>query len=79
MQYAKLPLETVVCMVKGLGHGCSVEAAPDVCEVDACTVARLLERAGPQAEDFHRLQLEGRPSTSIQVQFSRPNAQGRCG
>ena len=48
MQYAKLPLETVVCMVKGLGHGCSVEAAADVCEVDACTVARLLERAGPQ-------------------------------
>lgn len=64
MQYTKLPLETVVRMVKCLGHGCSVEAAADICEVDARTVARLLERAGPRAEDFHRLQLEGRPSTS---------------
>ena len=26
MQYTKLPLETVVRMVKCLGHGCSVEA-----------------------------------------------------
>jgi hypothetical protein len=58
MQYTKLPVETVVRIVKCLGHGCSVEAAADICEVDSRTVERLLEKAGRRAEDFHRLQLE---------------------
>lgn len=59
MQYTKLPEETVVRIIKCLGHGCSVEAAADICEVDPRTVQRLLERAGKRAEDFHRLQVEG--------------------
>lgn len=58
MQYAKLPAETVVRIVKCLGHGCSLEAAADICDVDPRTVARLLERAGKRAEDFHRLQMD---------------------
>lgn len=58
MQYTKLPEETVVRIVKCLGHGCSVEATADICEVDPRTVSRLLEKAGRRAEDFHRLQLE---------------------
>jgi LacI family transcriptional regulator len=58
MEYTKLPAPTVVRVIKCLAHGCSVEATADICEVDARTVERLLERAGPRAEDFHRLQLE---------------------
>ena len=58
MQYTKLPQEDVVRIVKCLGHGCSVEATADICEVDARTVQRLLEKAGKRATDFHRLQLE---------------------
>lgn len=58
MQYTKLPQAAVVRIVKCLGHGCSVEATADICEVDARTVQRILERAGQRAEDFHRLQLE---------------------
>ena len=58
MQYTKLPAADVVRIVKCLGHGCSVEATADICEVDPRTVQRLLERAGPRAADFHRLQLE---------------------
>ena len=58
MAYTKLPAETVVRIIKCLGHGCSVEATADICEVDARTVERLLERAGTRAEDFHRRQLE---------------------
>jgi hypothetical protein len=45
-------------MVKCLGHGCSIEATADICDVDPRTVQRLLEKAGKRAEDFHRLQLE---------------------
>lgn len=56
MQYTKLPPEDVVRISKCLGHGCSVEATADICEVDPRTVQRLLERAGPRAADFHRLQ-----------------------
>jgi hypothetical protein len=41
-----------------LGHGCSIEATADICEVDTRTVQRLLEQAGKRAEDFHNLQLE---------------------
>jgi transposase-like protein len=58
MQDTKLPEATVVRIIKCLGHGCSVEATADICEVDTRTVQRLLERAGKRANDFHRLQLE---------------------
>jgi len=58
MQYTKLPQAAVVRIVKCLGHGCSVEAAADICEVDTRTVQRLLEKAGKRAADFHNLQLE---------------------
>jgi len=58
MQDTKLPEAAVVRIVKCLAHGCSVEATADICEVDPRTVGRLLERAGPRAADFHRLQLE---------------------
>lgn len=58
MQDTKLGHEDVVRIVKCLGHGCSVEAAADICEVDARTVQRLLEKAGKRASDFHSLQLE---------------------
>jgi transposase-like protein len=58
MQCTKLPQEDVVRIVKCLGHGCSVEAAADICEVDTRTVRRLLEKAGKHAADFHNLQLE---------------------
>ena len=58
MQYTKLPQEDVVRIVKCLGHGCSVEAAADICEVDTRTVQRFLEKSGKRAADFHNLQLE---------------------
>jgi transposase-like protein len=58
MQDTKLPEADVVRIIKCLGHGCSVEATSDICEVDTRTVQRLLERAGKRAADFHRLQLE---------------------
>jgi transposase-like protein len=58
LRYGKLPEPTVVRLVKCLVHGCSVEAAADICEVTPRTVQRLLEKAGRRAEDFHRLQLE---------------------
>ena len=57
-EHSKVPLETVVRIVKCLGHGCSVEATADICEVDPRTVERYLAVAGPRAEDFHQLQLE---------------------
>jgi transposase-like protein len=58
LQYTKLPLDTVVRIVKCMGHGCSIEATADICEVDPRSVARLLERAGTRADNFHRQQLE---------------------
>jgi transposase-like protein len=58
MEYTKLPEPTVVRIIKCLGHGCSVEAAADICEVDPRSVERMLERAGLRAGDFHNLQLE---------------------
>jgi transposase-like protein len=58
LQYTKLPEETVVRIVKCLGHGCSLAAAADICEVDPRTIARLLERGGRRAADFHDLQGE---------------------
>lgn len=58
MQDTKLPQADIVRIVKCLGHGCSVEATADICEVDARTVQRLLEKAGKRASDFHNLQME---------------------
>jgi transposase-like protein len=58
MAYTKLPQDTVVRIIKCLGHGCSLEATADICEVDPRTVERMLEKAGRRAEDFHRLQLQ---------------------
>ena len=58
MQDTKLSQADVVRIVKCLGHGCSVEAASDICEVDTRTVQRFLEKAGKRAADFHDLQLE---------------------
>ena len=58
MQDTKLAQADIVRIIKCLGHGCSVEAAADICEVDTRTVQRLLEKAGKRANDFHRLQIE---------------------
>ena len=58
MQDTKLKHDDVVRIVKCLGHGCSVEATADICEVDTRTVQRLLEKAGKRAADFHNLQLD---------------------
>lgn len=58
LQYTKLPEPTVVRIIKCLGHGCSEEAAADICEVDVRSVHRMLERAGRRAEDFHNQQLQ---------------------
>ncbi len=58
MQDTKLSQDDVVRIIKCLGHGCSVEATADICEVDARSVQRLLEKAGKRAADFHNLQLE---------------------
>jgi transposase-like protein len=58
LEYAKLPEETIVRIVKCLVHGCSIEATADICEVTRRTVESLLEKAGRRAEDFHRLHLE---------------------
>jgi transposase-like protein len=66
---AKLPEETVVRIIKCLGHGCSIEATADICEVDPRSVERLLEKAGKRAEDFHRLQLERLENSPQAVQL----------
>jgi transposase-like protein len=69
MQYTKLPQADVVRIVKCLGHGCSVEATADICEVDTRTVQRFLEKAGKRADDFHNLQLENldKPLEAVQM------------
>jgi len=69
MQDTKLSQLDVVRIIKCLGHGCSVEATADICEVDTRTVQRLLEKAGKRASDFHRLQLENlnEPSEAVQM------------
>jgi transposase-like protein len=69
LRYTKLPEETVVRIVKCLGHGCSVEATADICDVDPRTVDRILEQAGHRADDFHRLQLERLPASPEAVQL----------
>jgi transposase-like protein len=58
MEYSKLPQPTVVRIVKCFGYGLPVEATADICEVDARTVQRLLEKGGQRAQDFQQLQLE---------------------
>lgn len=58
MEDAKLPEDVVVRIVKCLGHGCSIEATADICEVDPRTVMRYAEAGGRRAEDFQQLQLE---------------------
>ena len=69
MAGTKLPEEVVVRIIKCLGHGCSVEATADICEVDTRTVQRFLEKAGKRAADFHRLQLENleEPLEAVQM------------
>ena len=71
MQYTKLPEADVVRIVKCLGHGCSIEATADICEVDTRTVQRFLEEAGKRAEDFHRLQLEKLEKSLEAVQLDK--------
>lgn len=58
LAYTKLPEATVVRLIKCLGHGCSVEATADICDINARTVGRMLEKAGRRAEDFHQQQVE---------------------
>ena len=58
LEYSKLPQATVARIVKCFGYGLSVEATADICEVDARTAQRLLEKGGRRAQDFHQLQLE---------------------
>ncbi len=69
MQDTKLYQVDVVRIIKCLGHGCSVEAAADMCDVDNRTVQRLLEQSGNRAADFHRLQLENldEPLEAVQM------------
>jgi len=69
MQDTKLSQVDVVRIIKCLSHGCSVEAAADICEVDTRTVQRLLEKSGKRASDFHRLQLENldEPLEAVQM------------
>jgi hypothetical protein len=69
MQHTKLPSADVVRVIKCLGHGCSIEAAADICEVDTRTVQRLLEKAGKRAADFHNLQLENLDQSLEAVQM----------
>jgi len=53
LEYAKLPEETIVRIVKCLVHGCSIEATADICEVTRggyrrqreCVVNRVRARA----------------------------------
>ncbi len=69
LQDSKLPLVAVVRILKCLMHGCSIEAAADICDVTPRTVERLLEVAGRRAGDFHRLYLGrlNRPPPAVQL------------
>jgi len=82
MQDTKLPQADVVRIVKCLGHGCSVEATADICEVDTRTVQRLLENSGKRAADFHRLQLErlDKPIEAVQMdELHGKTVKNKCG
>jgi transposase-like protein len=61
LAHAKVSEATIVRIVKCLGHGCSVEATADICEVDPRTVQLHLEKAGQRARDFHELSLDQLP------------------
>lgn len=74
LEYSKLPVAVVVRVLKCLVHGCSIEAAADICEVRPQTVERLLEEAGRRAEDFHRLHLERLPRPPEVVEFDELHA-----
>jgi transposase-like protein len=69
MEDGKLPIETLIRMVKCLGHGCSVAATADICAVDARTVEQILDKAGRRADDFHRLQIDklSQPLAAVQL------------
>jgi transposase-like protein len=69
MEDTKLSEETVVQIVKCLAHGNGVEATADICETDPRSVQRILEKAGPRAQAFHRLQLEQLEQTINAVQL----------
>ena len=73
MQNTKLSQDDVVRIIKCLGHGCSIEAAADICEVDARSVQRLLAKSGKRAEDFHKLQLENLQEPLEAVQMDELN------
>ena len=82
MAKSKLPEETVVRIVKCLGYGCSVEATADICEVDPRSVGLLLSKAGPRAEDFHRLQVDrcAEPLEAVEIdELHAPLASPRKG
>ena len=86
MARSKLPEETVVRIVECPGYGCSVEATADICEVDPRTVGALLSKAGPRAEDFHRLQLDrlAEPIQAVEIDelhapLSQPEKGGEPG
>jgi hypothetical protein len=68
-EYSKLPEATVVRIVKCVRYGCTLEATADICEVDPRTVARILERGGRRAEDFHGSQIPqlGAPPEAVQL------------
>jgi transposase-like protein len=74
LEYTKLPAVAVVRLLKCLMHGCSIEAAADICDVEPRTVERLLEAAGRRAEDFHRLQLDHLVSSPKAVQLDELHA-----
>src|SRR4051794_31419347 len=77
LRYAKLPEETVVRIVKCLGHGCSGEAAGGICDVAPRTVAGLRERPGRRAEDSPRLRLDELTAPPEAVQLDELH--GRAG
>jgi transposase-like protein len=84
LEQAKIPTEVVVRIIKCLGHGCSVEATADICEVDPRTVQRYVELAGRRAQDFDQLQLERleKPPEAVELdelhaRVSRPPRQKR--
>lgn len=74
LQDTKLPLVAVVRIIKCLTHGCSIEAAADICDVDPRTIERFLEIAGRRAEDFHRLQLDRLTQSPEAVQLDELHA-----
>jgi transposase-like protein len=86
MQYTHLPQATVVRVIKCLTYGCSAEATADICEIDARSVQRLLDRGGVRADVFHQLQLEKleQPSEVVEIdelhtKVARPPTTGKKG